>query len=84
MARGREDISQSDAMQHLRAKAIEDREADIGTVLGRIDVHAEWPLAEGRADSSASELPPANSQRAGCRLPTRFARPSYALAVLPN
>ncbi len=37
-------------MQHLAAKAIEDREADVGAVLARIDIHAKRPLAERRVD----------------------------------
>jgi hypothetical protein len=37
-------------MQHLAAKAIEDREADIRAVLGRINMHPKRPLAEGRVD----------------------------------
>ena len=37
-------------MQHLAAKAIEDREADTGAVLGRIDMHPKRPLAERRVD----------------------------------
>jgi hypothetical protein len=37
-------------MQHLVAKAIEDREADIGAVIARIDMHPQRPLAERRVD----------------------------------
>ena len=44
------DISQSDAMQHFAAKAIEDREADIRAVLGWVDMHPKWPLAKGRVN----------------------------------
>src|SRR3984893_18768791 len=37
-------------MQHVAAKAIEDRKADIGAVLGWVDMHTKWPLAEGRVN----------------------------------
>jgi hypothetical protein len=43
-------IRQTDTVEHLGADAIEHREADAGSVLGGIDVHAERPLAEGRVD----------------------------------
>ena len=43
-------VGQPDAMQHFRARAIKHSEADVGTVLRRIDVHAERARAEGRGD----------------------------------
>ena len=43
-------IRQADTVEHFRADAIEHREADAGSVLGRIDMHTERSLAEGRVD----------------------------------
>ncbi len=37
-------------MQHLAAQPVEDLEADIGAVLGWVDIDTEWALAEGRVD----------------------------------
>ncbi len=38
-------------MQHLCAQAVESREANIGTVLGRIDMDVERAFAEWRSDN---------------------------------
>ena len=43
-------------MQHLRANAVEHGEADIGAILGRVDVDAERPLTERRADDIDDRL----------------------------
>jgi DNA-binding transcriptional LysR family regulator len=55
---GRQNVGQSHAMQHLAAKAIEDGEADIGAVLGRIDMHPKRPLAERRVDDRDDGIGP--------------------------
>jgi len=41
-------VGKSDPVQHLIADSIDHAERDIGNILGRIDVHAERPFAEGR------------------------------------
>jgi hypothetical protein len=37
-------------VQHLAAQPVEHGEADVGSILGRVDVNAEGPLAERAID----------------------------------
>ena len=41
-----EQVCEPDPVQHLVADAVDHAEGDLGTVLGRIDMDAERPLAE--------------------------------------
>ena len=43
-------VVQSDAMQHLHPEPVEHREADVGTVLGRVDVNPKRTLPEWGVD----------------------------------
>ena len=51
-----EQFRKSDPIQHLRAQAVGDGEADIGTISGRIDMHAERASSEGSSDDTDDSL----------------------------
>ena len=45
---GLQQVRKPDPVQHFRAHPVHDSKGDIRAVLGGIDMHPEWPLAEWR------------------------------------
>src|SRR5262249_16335624 len=51
-----EKVGEADTVKHLGPEAIEDSEADVGAVFGRVVVDSEWSLAEWHVDRLDDEV----------------------------
>ena len=45
-----EQIGEADPAEQFRTNAIRNAVDDFGAILGRVDMNAEWPFAEGHVD----------------------------------